>query len=410
MRRRIATAALTVVTLFGPIAGRAVAAPTPATASQLATAIARDPAVVTGASFQTGPSGANAIATNDSALATFPVHGSTYAILTSGDATLVDDSPQSNVASVSNGGGPRSEGGTDHDVTVLKIDMSVPVNRNCLSIDFRFLSEEFPEYVGSSFNDAFIAEMDSTTWTTSGSSISAPNNFAFDPEDNVISINSSGVASMTAAEASGTIYDGATDLLRASTPVIPGSHSVFLTIFDQGDSTLDSAVFLDDLVLGTTSAGACQQGATLPPPTPPPAVVECDPVTLEGTAAGEALLGGPGVDHIRGLAGRDRIDAAAGDDQVCGGDGGDYGYGRDGIDSILGGAGNDRLFGGRHGDIIDGGTGHDALMGGRGADTFQAADGTKDCILTGRGDDVVSADPGLDVVDPRGGCPAGFWL
>ncbi|WP_442940262.1 hypothetical protein [Nocardioides sp. B-3] len=35
---------------------------------------------------------------------------------------------------------------------------------NCMvGMDFRFLSEEFPEYVGSSFNDAFIAEMDAST-------------------------------------------------------------------------------------------------------------------------------------------------------------------------------------------------------------------------------------------------------
>ncbi len=38
-----------------------------------------------------------------------------------------------------------------------------------MAFDFRFLSEEFPIYVGTSFNDAFIAELDNSTWTTSGS-------------------------------------------------------------------------------------------------------------------------------------------------------------------------------------------------------------------------------------------------
>ncbi len=143
---------------------------------------------------------------------------------------------------------------------------------------------------------------------------------------------------------------------------------------------------------------------------PPPVALPCDPVTLEGTGAGETLLGSDGTDRIRGLAGRDRIDVLAGDDEACGGLGGDYLYGRDGIDTLRGEEGNDRLYGGRHGDVMDGSAGHDAFLGGRGDDTILAADGTKDCIVSGRGDDSVAADPGLDLVDPPKGCPAGFWL
>ena len=260
MRRAIATAALTIAALIGPIAGRAVGVPTPAGASQIATAVARDPAVVTGASFQTGPSGTNAVATDDAGLASFPIHGATYGILTSGDATLADDAPQSNFAGVSNGGGPRSPDGSDQDVTVVRIDLGVPANRNCLSVDFRFLSEEFPDFVGGTFNDAFIAELDNSTWTTSGSTITADDNFAFDPSGNVISINSTGVADMTAEAAAGTVYGGATPLLRASTPITEGLHSLFLSIFDQSDMRYDSAVFLDNLILGTQTGEECEEG------------------------------------------------------------------------------------------------------------------------------------------------------
>jgi hypothetical protein len=99
--------------------------------------------------------------------------------------------------------------------------------------------------VGSAFNDAFIAELDTSDWTTSGSVISAPNNFAFDPQGKVISINSTGEAAMSAANAASTTYDGATALLQASKTVTPGSHSLFLSIFDQGDEDYDSAVMVD---------------------------------------------------------------------------------------------------------------------------------------------------------------------
>ena len=35
------------------------------------------------------------------------------------------------------------------DYTVLKIDVNVPAGANCMALDYRFLSEEFPEFVGS---------------------------------------------------------------------------------------------------------------------------------------------------------------------------------------------------------------------------------------------------------------------
>ena len=91
-------------------------------------------------------------------------------------------------ASTSNGGGA-VRGGAERDVTVLGIDLDVPAVANCLTIDFRFLSEEYPEYVGGSVSDSFVAELDVTNWTASGSSVSAPNNFAFDAQGNVISVN-----------------------------------------------------------------------------------------------------------------------------------------------------------------------------------------------------------------------------
>jgi len=66
----------------------------------------------------------------------------------------------------------------------------------------------------------------------------------------VISINATGPVAMNAANAAGTTYDGATPLLSASTQITPGTHSLYLSIFDQGDQVLDSAVFIDNLIVG----------------------------------------------------------------------------------------------------------------------------------------------------------------
>src|SRR5262249_46918077 len=108
-------------------------------------------------------------------------------------------------------GGGSARGNSDFDVSILKIDLSVPPSANCVAFDFRFLSEEYPGYVGSLFNDAFVAELDSSTWTTSGSTISAPDNFAFDSSHNVVSINSTGIGGMSAANGAGTPFNGSTN-------------------------------------------------------------------------------------------------------------------------------------------------------------------------------------------------------
>ena len=66
-----------------------------------------------------------------------------------------------------------------------------------------------------------------------------------------------------AADAAGTTYDGATPRLRASTPISPGRHAVYLSIFDQGDAIYDSIVFLDRLVFVTVPASQCAAGSSV---------------------------------------------------------------------------------------------------------------------------------------------------
>jgi hypothetical protein len=218
---------------------------------------------VTGSFFlvPTQEPGPNGIA--DEPLGGFPTEGSTFGILSSGAATLADDPNNAPNSGVALGGGSRTETGTDRDVTILKIDFTAPESANCVGFDFKFFSEEFPEFVGREFNDAFIAELDVSDWSTQGSQITAPNNFAFDPTGNPISVNATGPTSVSAENAAGTTYDGATTVLRASKQLTPGPHSLYLSIFDQGDSVFDSAVFVDNLVVGfvPNPEGQCVEGA-----------------------------------------------------------------------------------------------------------------------------------------------------
>ena len=191
----------------------------------------------------------------------FPTEGSSFGILTTGDVNSVPDT--STFASTNLSGG-NVRGNTDFDVTVLKVDLAAQPGANCLTFDYKFLSEEYPGFVNTSFNDAFIAELDTSTWTTSGSTITAPNDFVVDSSQHVISINSSGLGGMSAGNGAGTAFNGtqsyndnfylppgnaggATGLLHAATQVAPGPHSVYFSIFDQGDHRLDSATFLDNL-------------------------------------------------------------------------------------------------------------------------------------------------------------------
>ena len=150
------------------------------------------------------------------------------------------------------------------DASILRLDLSVPAGANCLSFDLAFQSEEFPEFVGS-FNDGFLAELDASTWQLEGNEITAPLNFAFDPAGELVSVNSAFFAPERVITETGSQYDGSTPLLNVRTPITPGPHVLYLSIFDAGDHILDSAAFVDRLVAGAAGPGGCAAGANEPP-------------------------------------------------------------------------------------------------------------------------------------------------
>ena len=252
----LTVAALSIVAFLAsasPASARISAIPTfdsqfRAGAKAIGDAIARNPRHIRRVRFSLLPPGGRPVAISDTRLGSFPRHGKNFLILSTGDARLAARRNTSDALGRGQGG-PFVRGARD--VTILRIDLRVP-RTSCLSFRFRFLTEEFPEFVGDEFNDFFIAELGDSTWNaTSNESpvINAPGNFAFGPEGRLVTVNGQGPASVSAANARGTTYDGATDVLRASTPVGRGTRTLYLSIGDQGDRDYDSAVFIDNLTL-----------------------------------------------------------------------------------------------------------------------------------------------------------------
>jgi hypothetical protein len=230
-------------------------------ATDLAKSMARNHRQVKRGRFSIIPPGGRPAAISTTRLAGFPRHGKSYAIFSNGDARRAASSNNRDDFGVG-AGGPFVRG--TRDLTIFRIDLRVPDDVNCVSFAFRFLSDEFPEFVQSEFNDAFIAEEGSTSWTARSNedpTIDAPGNFAKDPNGRNISINQAGAFTVDSNSAKGTTYDGATPILRASSPIRPGTRSVYLSIFDQGDRQFDSAVFVDNLRL--RESDSCTTGVVV---------------------------------------------------------------------------------------------------------------------------------------------------
>lgn len=270
--------------------------PSNASAEAAGKAILADPAQLSGAEFpeyafsEVEPA-ASPVAIGDraSSLAGFPTFDDTYAILSSGDVgRIATDHEQNYPEAVSFPFGDEfspdpARRGRALDWTVLRLQVDVPSGANCAALDYRFLSEEYPTYVGSPFNDAFIAEVDADGWAVNeDGTLTRPSDFAAAPTGEPISVNGVGPTAMSPAEAEGTYFNAATGLITTKTPIASGPHSIYLSIFDASDDILDSAIFLDNLRFIAEGPETCEPPVgsqlvipvTTPTPTPtaqPPA-------------------------------------------------------------------------------------------------------------------------------------------
>ncbi|MFN3847486.1 MAG: calcium-binding protein, partial [Paracoccaceae bacterium] len=172
-----------------------------------------------------------------------------------------------------------------------------------------------------------------------------------------------------------------------------------------------------------------------------PEVVDEVPVAAEPapTSAPSVQFGTTGKDAMVGTAGRDILFGDAGNDDILAGDGADMVFGDEGDDRIFGqggddyinaGAGNDTVFGGDGNDVIVAqvGDGNDVYYGDDGTDTLDMSAITANItanlgtghmergfvssaqtgqdviwsienIITGSGDDVITASGAVNVID-----------
>jgi hypothetical protein len=145
-----------------------------------------------------------------------------------------------------------SQGTGANDYAELRFTVTVPDNTFGFSYDFAMFSTEYPVFYQSSYNDMYIAWLESEQWT---------GNVSFDEMGNPISLNAGFLDykdapndvdcpdPCTAPELEGTAMEGhaGTKWLTTTAPVQPGEDiEVVFAIFDLTDNILDTIVVLDN--------------------------------------------------------------------------------------------------------------------------------------------------------------------
>jgi hypothetical protein len=156
-------------------------------------------------------------------------NGTTFLLMSSGNASALAGVP-SKVASTD-----FPPVGVNGDNASLTLTLQVPADVNTLSFDYRFMSEEYPQY--PNVNDYFHAVLNDSLGThqlafdSQGRAIGVGNNI-FDP-----SINTTG-----------TVFNGATPQITNLAAVVPG-ETITLTfeVGDAMDGIYDTAVFIDNV-------------------------------------------------------------------------------------------------------------------------------------------------------------------
>jgi hypothetical protein len=172
-------------------------------------------------------------------------------------------------------------GSTTYDASVLEFDF-IPQG-DTLKFEYVFASEEYPEWVGSKFNDIFafflddenIAIVPKSSTPVAINTINKWSNSQYYRDNeypspsNVTDYNRNSCQPGTSTPFL-TEFDGFTTVLTAVAKVIPGQkHHMKLAIGDRGDFSLDSAVFI--------------KGKSFTLVVPPPATTLISPAGIIGT-------------------------------------------------------------------------------------------------------------------------------
>jgi len=169
-------------------------------------------------------------------------------VMTTGSIVGIEDSA-SYFANWNNGTpgdsllGSQIPSNSTYDASVIEFDF-VPLADTIIGSNYVFASEEYPEWVGSSFNDIF-------GFFISGPGITGTQNLALIPGTttpvaiNNVNINSNSQYYIDNTNGVNWCYDGYTTPFTIMYPVIPGQMYHFkIAIADAGDQFYDSGVFL----------------------------------------------------------------------------------------------------------------------------------------------------------------------
>ena len=128
------------------------------------------------------------------------------------------------------------------DIIEIRVTLQTPPSMHSFKFNFYFLSREYPDYVGSQFNDTFTVMQSSSIFN---------GNIVFDQGGNVIDVNSALFTVTNQALLTGTGFDcgyrgGGTGWLTTISPAVPNEQfTLRFLIGDVSDGIYDSAVFLD---------------------------------------------------------------------------------------------------------------------------------------------------------------------
>ena len=191
-----------------------------------------------------------------------PMNGPTFALFSTGRAGVsiitTDEEEPGDERGEYFAGGTK---GYPRDEATLTMTLQVPMYMHYLYYDVQFFSAEYPEYIGTQFNDKLTITVDSPSEGSSG--------YSFDVNSGYFVLDSNGI--------SGTGFDifarsgwpggldmvdttprspgadaGASDLIPIGGeyhPVSPNEQiTVIINIKDAGDNLVDSGAFIDNLV------------------------------------------------------------------------------------------------------------------------------------------------------------------
>ena len=163
-----------------------------------------------------------------------PYNAPTFAVLSTGDvnnitAMMDHDYPDSGIPDTSVG-----------DRAFLAFDIEVPQFANSFSFNFYFLSREYPEWVGSNYNDTFEVTLDSNAYQ---------GQIVFDAFGNPVTVNNALFSVVNPAQLTGTGFDadGGTGWVTTIAPCQAGeTMHIQFEIYDVADGVWDSAVLIDN--------------------------------------------------------------------------------------------------------------------------------------------------------------------